>query len=260
MNNYDYIRLYKNTINPSYFGLPTLINNLLSEHNINEKQIGGVIKKFSVDNQEIKADVVYNKDFEEISIQIMSLIGNEECGVIIIYRENPTTAIIGNIQGKDTCYQSTIDKTNNGKIIMKLLIDLCKFYQCNKIKLADNAIKKLGDYSFNMSMYYTMIKGYPWYCQFGFKNSYREDQEKIIKNYHKLHNKKVKDFNKNIFIDKQFIDIYDKYIDENIKDFIKLLSTFYVKNFFDTYQNIYINLGLEFINSKNYQLLHFVQS
>jgi len=96
MLNYEYFHLYRKTINPLYWGLHTLINNLISDHNLSNHQIGGEITKFLVDDQKLKANVVYNKNYEEISIQILNLTGTDECGVIIIYKENPTTAIIQN--------------------------------------------------------------------------------------------------------------------------------------------------------------------
>ena len=249
-----YPTLYRKAINSSYWGLHTLINNILIDTNINHKQIGGEIKKFTIDNKQIKADVVYNKDFEEISIQVMRLIGTEECGVIIIYRDNPTTAIIQNIQGKDKCYETTISKTNDGKIIMKLLIELCRFYKIKKILLSDNSIIKIDKFTFELPIYYTMIKGYPWYVQFGFKNSFPDEQEKIRNNNIKLKGKKVKDFDKNIFVDKEFIHLAEENKDVSIKNFIKSISYHNIEKFNRVYQQIYQNLKLERLNNKEYYL------
>ena len=58
--------------------------------------------------------------------------GTDECGVIVIYKENPTTAIIQNIQGKDNCYESTIDKTNDGKMnsnTQENILNLCLLFK-----------------------------------------------------------------------------------------------------------------------------------
>ena len=39
----------------------------------------------------------------------------------------------------DTCYESTIENISHGKIIVKLMIALCKKYQVKKILLSDNS-------------------------------------------------------------------------------------------------------------------------
>lgn len=254
MLNYEYFHLYRKAINPLYWGLHTLINNLISDHNLSNHQIGGEITKFLVDDQKLKANVVYNKNFEEISIQILNLTGTDECGVIIIYKENPTTAIIQNIQGKDNCYESTIDKTNDGKIIMKLLIKLCKYYKIKKILLSDNSVKKINKITLELPIYYTMIKGYPWYVQFGFNNSFPEENLKIKNNYNKLKSKKVKDYNKNIFIDQEFIKFAEDNRELSIKSFIKSLCNHDIEKFNKVYQQIYLNLNLERLNNKEYYL------
>ena len=254
MSKIYYNDLYRKAINSSFWGLHTLINNILGDTNIHHKQIGGEITKFTIDNQDIKADVVYNKNFDEISIQVINLKGTEECGVIIIYKDNPTTAIIQNIQGKDRCYETTINRTNDGKIIIKLLIKLCKYYKIKKILLADHSIKKIGDYDLELKIYNTLINGKPWYCQFGFINSNDKDQQIIIDNFNKLNGKKVSNFPKEIFISKKFIELYDKYKDNDIKEFIRMLSLYDIKRFYDIYDKLYKKLGLRNIKNKEYYL------
>ena len=254
MTTHHYLNLYRNAINSKYWGLHTLINNIISDTNIHQKQIGGKITKFTVDNQQIKADVVYNKDFDDISIQIINLKGKEDCGVIVIYKEDKTTAIIQNIKGMDNCYESTIDKTNDGKIIMKLLIELCKSYKIKKILLADNSVKKIDKFTLELPIYYTMIRGYPWYVQFGFNNSLPEENLKINNNYNKLRGKKVKDYDRNIFIDPEFIKFTKDNQELSIKSFIKSLSFYNIEKFNRVYQQIYLNLKLERLNNKEYYL------
>ena len=92
------------------------------------------------------------------------------------------------------------------------------------------------------------------YSQFGFINSNDKDQQKIIDNFNKLNGKKVSDFPKEIFIKQKFIDLYDKYTDNDIKEFIRLLSLFDIKRFYDIYDKLYTNLGLENIKNKEYYM------
>ena len=81
-----------------------------------------------------------------------------------------------------------------------------------------------------------------------------KDQQKIIDNFNKLNSKKVSDFPKEIFIHKKFIDIYEKYKNSDIKEFIRMLSLYDIKIFYDIYDKLYKNLGLRHIKNKEYYL------
>jgi beta-lactamase class D len=99
-----------------------------------------------------------------------------------------------------------------------------------------------------------MIKGYPWYIQFGFNNSFPEENLKIKNNYNKLKGKKVKDYDKNIFIDLEFNKFAKDNKELSIKSFIKSLCNHNIEKFNRVYQQIYLNLNLERLNNKEYYL------
>jgi len=248
------ITKYRTLFNPFYFGITSTIQNIIRDYNIPNPMIGGEIKKINIDNNIIKADIVYNKEHDGIILQILNLKDKSECGVILIHSDDKSTAIIQVLQGNDSCYASTLHRSNDGKIIMKLLIQLCKFYKIKKILLADRSTKKIGKYDLDLKIYYTLINGKPWYSQFSFINSNDKDQQKIIDNFNKLNGKKVSDFPKEIFIKQKFIDLYDKYKDNDIKEFIRMLSLYDIKRFYDIYDKLYKNLDLRNIKNKEYYL------
>lgn len=252
--NYKIIHNFRDSIDYKYMGLHALIGELLDKAKLNTVQIGGVLTKFKVDNENIKADVVYNKYSDRTIIQIVRLVGTETCGVIIIDKENKKEAVIQNVQGKDHCYVSTIDNTSNSKIIVRLLIEICKYYNIRKIRLGDNTHKTINNFKFELPYLYTLIKGYPWYIQFGFKNVNEEDQNKIINNYKLLKNKKVKDFDIKVFIDSEIIKFAKDNQETDIKIFIKNVTQFYTKNFINFYKKIYYNLDLQDISNREYYL------
>lgn len=250
----DQLSKYRTLLNPFYFGITSTIQNIIRDYNIPNPMIGGKITKFSIDNNIIKADVVYNKEPDGIILQVINLKDKTECGVILIHSDDKSTAIIQVLQGNDSCYASTLHRSNDGKIIMKLLIELCKFYKVKKILLADRSTKKIGKFDLDLKIYYTLINGKPWYCQFGFINSNDKDQQTIIDNFNKLNDKKVSDFPKEIFIHKKFIDIYDKYKNSDIKEFFRMLSLYDITIFYELYDKLYKNLGLKHIKNKEYYM------
>jgi hypothetical protein len=97
MTTHHYLNLYRNAINSKYWGLHTLINNIISDTNIHQKQIGGKITKFTVDNQQIKADVVYNN--------------NANNNVSIIHEEVTNTILTIEPQNKNN--ENNLDNTDN---------------------------------------------------------------------------------------------------------------------------------------------------
>jgi hypothetical protein len=250
----DQLNKYRTLFNPFYFGITSTIQNIIRDYNISNPMIGGEITKLSIDNNIIKADIVYNKEHDGTIIQVINLKDKTECGVILIHSDDKSTAIIQTLQGNDFCYASTLHRSNEGKIIMKILIKLCKFYKIKKILLADRSTKKIGKYELDLKIYYTLINGKPWYCQFGFINSNDTDQQTIIDNFNILNDKKVSDFPKEIFIHKKFIDIYDKYKNNDIKEFIRMLSLYDITIFYELYDKIYTNLGLKHIKNKEYYM------
>ena len=250
----DQLNKYRTLFNPFYFGITSTVQNIIRDYNISNPILGGEITKLSIDNNIIKADIVYNKEHDGIILQVLNLKDKTACGIILIHSNDKSTAIIQTLQGNDSCYASTLDRSNDGKIIMKILIELCKFYKIKKILLADRSTKKIGKYELDLKIYYTLINGKPWYCQFGFINSNDKDQQKIIDNFNKLNSKKVSDFPKEIFIHKKFIDIYEKYKNSDIKEFIRMLSLYDIKIFYDIYDKLYKNLGLRYIKNKEYYL------
>ena len=143
---------------------------------------------------------------------------------------------------------------SHGKIIVKLMIALCKKYGIKKILLADNSRIAIGKYDLDLKLFYTMTHGYPWYVQFGFKNVDQDDYVIIKHNYGKLKGKKVSDFNENIFIDHKFIELARINQEMSIKQFIKEICNHDDKLFHSLYEDIYRNLGLIKPKHKQYYL------
>lgn len=249
----DKISKFRKLIKIQFIGISSLLQKLIEKYNIKNHQIGGEIKKIRVGNNDINIDIVFDSYDEGSTIHVVNLKDKTDCGVILIYNNNKTKAVIQNIRGNDNCYMPTIKNMSNGKIIMKILIEICRNNGIRKIVLGDISKKQIGKYLFNLSKYNTMINGKPWYSQFGFINT--KQQDKIDYNYNLLFNKKVRDFDKNIYINKTFIDIYDKYKDNDIKEFIKLLSIYDIKIFYKIYKKLYKKLGLKSIKNKNYYLM-----
>ena len=132
------------------------------------------------------------------------------------------------------------------------MIEICKKKNIKKILLSDNSIKKIDKYILDMKIYYTMINGYPWYVQFGFKNI--SDNEILKENYLILKGKKVKDFKENVFINKKFIELSKENLNMSIKKFIKLLSQYDINIFTDIYKKMYYKLKLKEIKNNQYYL------
>lgn len=262
-NNYIYMNKalveqifkYRNLINPNNSNISFGIVQLIKVQNINNPIIGGEIKKFTFDNKKIKANIVYNDEFDNLNIKVINLNDNSnECGVILIHKDKKRVAIIEKITGNKDSYKSSSNRSDEGKIIMKIMIELCRQNKIKKIKLGDRSHKLIGKYNFDLSIYNTLINGQPLYSQFRFINDKEEEQEKIKENYKKLNNKKVKYFQKEIFINKKFMDIYDKYKENDIKEFIRMLSIYDINIFYDIHIKLYENLKLQYIFFREYYL------
>ena len=159
-NKFAIINQYKKLIIPKYYGISLRLNNLLESY----KQIGGKLKKININDNEITYNVIYNNDSQETSIQLVTIDGSVQCAIILIDNENPDEAVLQDVHAFDNCYESTIENQSHGKIIVKLIIALCKKQNITKIMLSDNSNLKCGKDSIDLKMFYTMIKGYPWLC------------------------------------------------------------------------------------------------
>ena len=237
-------------INKKYHGISLRLTNLLE----NYKQIGGDIKKITIDDHEVTFNMIYNNDDDETSIQLLTIDGSLQCGIILIDKENPIEAIFQDVHAHDNCYDSTIENMSHGKIIVKLMIALCKKYGIKKILLSDNSRIVIDRYDLDLKLFYTMTHGYPWYVQFGFKNMDKDDYLIMKKNYKLLKGKKVSDFDKNVFIDQKFIKLAKDNMDMSIKQFIKEICNHDIKLFHSLYEDIYKNLGLIKPKHKQYYL------
>ena len=58
----DQLNKYRTLFNPFYFGITSTVQNIIRDYNISNPIIGGEITKSSIDNNIIKADIVYNKE------------------------------------------------------------------------------------------------------------------------------------------------------------------------------------------------------
>ena len=105
MNKFEFIKQYQNLINPKYHGISLRISHLLD----NYKQIGGKLKMISINDNKYKINLIKNTDDELIDLNLLSIDGTLQCGVILIHKDNPEIAIIQDIHAYDTCYESTID-------------------------------------------------------------------------------------------------------------------------------------------------------
>lgn len=248
---WDIINQYKNMINVKYWGIQCRITNLINEER-QHKQLGGDLKKITIDNNDIKYNIVYNNNPNDLNIQLLTIDGSLQCGIILFDKDNKTEAIFQDVHAYDNCYQSTVENTSHGKMIVKLMIEICKKKNIKKILLSDNSIKKIDKYILDMKIYYTMINGYPWYVQFGFKNV--SDNEILKENYLILKGNKVKDFKENVFINKRFIELSKENLDMSIKKFIKLLSHYDINIFTDVYKKMYDKLKLKEIKNNQYYL------
>jgi len=88
-NKFDIIKSYRIIVNKKYHGISLRLTNLLE----NYSQIGGDIKKITIDNHKVKFNMIYNNDDDEMSIQLLTMDGSLQCGIILIDKENPTEAI-----------------------------------------------------------------------------------------------------------------------------------------------------------------------
>jgi len=131
---------------------------------------------------------------------------------------------------------------SHGKIIVKLMIAICRKYGVKKIMLADNSRITINKYDLDLKLFYTMTHGYPWYVQFGFKNEDPDDYLIIKHNYKLLKGKKVSDFDENVFIDHKFIEFARSNMDMFIKQFIKEICNLDIKLFHGLYEEIYIEI------------------
>jgi hypothetical protein len=253
-NKWKLIRQYKNMINSNYHGISLRLTELLRDDKYSNKLIGGELKKISYNTGEVIFNIEKNDDPTDLHIQLLTINGSKQCGLIIIDPEKKTEASFQDIHANDGCYISTIENSNDGKNIVELMIELCKYYGIKRIELKDTSIKKIENYDLELSMYYTMIKGVPWYVQFGFKNIDKEEQDKISRNFMKLKDKKVGDFNENVFIVDIYINLCRKFKNIPIKIFIKMISYYNLKLFANIYDKIYDNLKLEKIIKKVYYL------
>jgi len=254
MNKWKLIREYKNIFNSNYHGISLRLTELLRDNRYSNKLIGGELKKISYDSGEIIFNIDRTDNPKDLNIQLLTINGSKQCGIILIDPENKTNASFQAIHANDGCYISTVENTKDGKNIVELMIEICKYYGIKRIELKDSSVKKIDEYDIDLSMYYTMIKGVPWYVIFGFKNTEIEEQQKIKENFLKLKDKKVKDFDKNVFIVTKYIDLSKKFNDIPIKVFLKMISYYDIKLFANIYDKIYNNLKLEKIIKRVYYM------
>ena len=139
---WDIINQYKNMINVKYWGIQCRITNLINEER-QHKQLGGDLKKITIDNNDIKYNIVYNNNPNDLNIQLLTIDGSLQCGIILFDKDNKTEAIFQDVHAYDNCYQSTVENTSHGKMIVKLMIEICKKKNIKKILLSDNSIKKI---------------------------------------------------------------------------------------------------------------------
>ena len=68
----DQLNKYRTLFNPFYFGITSTVQNIIRDYNISNPIIGGEITKLSIDNNIIKADIVYNKEHDGIILQVLN--------------------------------------------------------------------------------------------------------------------------------------------------------------------------------------------
>jgi hypothetical protein len=248
MQKFDIIRKYRNLINHKYYGISLRMTHLLD----NISQIGGDIIKLSIDNIKYKVNIIRNEDNDNVELQLVTIDGSLQCGLILIDKTDPINkfnAIIQDVHAFDTCYESTIEDKKSGKIVMKIMIEICKKIGVKKIMLTDTSHIPCGKYSLDLKLVYTMTHGVPWYHQFGFRSEDKANRDITRFNYQLLKDKMVKDFDKNVFVDPEYISLYDKHYDVLLGTFISKLSHINCVKFAKFYKDIYRNLGLKEIIS-----------
>jgi|LakMenE18May11ns_1017448.scaffolds.fasta_scaffold8237246_1 hypothetical protein len=86
---FEIVNLYRKLVNNKYYGISLRLTNLLD----NYTHIGGDIKKITIDDHKVKFNVIYNNEDDPISVQLLTMDGSLQCGLILLDRENPDEAI-----------------------------------------------------------------------------------------------------------------------------------------------------------------------
>lgn len=247
MNKFDLIRKYRNLVNSKYYGISLRMAHLLDSYT----QIGGDIISVPVDNVKYKVNVLHNEDDEGVELQLVTIDGSLQCGLILIDKtiKKNTTAIVQDIHAYDKCYETTIEDKKTGRAVMRIMIELCKKIGMKKIVLTDSSHIPCEKYSLDLKLVNTMKYGAPWYHQFGFRCEDKVNRDIVRYNYNILKDKKVKDFNKKIFIDEEYIKLSNKYSEVMIGKYIEKISKDDCAKFAKYYKDIYKNLGLKEITS-----------
>jgi len=269
MNNREIIYKYKNMIKSGYWGIVSRIRDLISD--VQEKSskylhIGDNLQKKNFIHNNITYVIIYNKNYNDINLYLLTIENSFQFGIILFQKENKDIAIIQDLFAFGGPNVSQIEVMEESILITNLMILICKKMNIKKILVKDNTIYKIykpntkeynkftSGIDLNMDIYYTLITGKPWYSQFGFINCNKRERKYIEDNYKKLKDKKVKDYNKDIFIDIQFIDMYEKYKETDIKEFIHILKINNIEKFLQVYDILYQKLGLNYIMYKKYYL------
>ena len=270
MNNREIREQYKNMINSKYWGITIRMNDLISDlvdQSPIHKQIGSNLQKDTLIHNSIEYIIIHNKEYNDFNFHLVTIKDSVQFGIILFQRDNKDIAMFQDAFAYGGANVSQIEFTNDTILITKLMIKICKKMNIKKILVEDNLFLKIfkpntsefykfvSGYELELNKFYTMINGKPWYSQFGFINSKKNDQNNINHNYKKLLNKKVKDYPKNIFIEKEFIDLYDKHKESDIKEFINLLKIHNVEMFNRIDHILYENLELKDIRNKHYYLV-----
>jgi hypothetical protein len=248
-NKLNDLRNFCYLVDRNYRGPYNRLVNLLSKY----KQFGGELKTITINKKGYKINVQeLEDDNNNLDISLITIDGAVHCGTILINKSKPKEAILEDMHAFDNCYETTIEDKKSGKIVMKILIELCKEKGVEVIKLADISHIPCGSSnSLDLKMVYTMTHGVPWYHQFGFIPKKSIDKEIMKHNYLIMKDKKVKDVKKEVFISEEYMKLYDKYKEELLISFIERLGKRDCKTFLIYYKTIYKNLGLlELIGKK----------
>ena len=251
MDKIQFSRFINSFLKEKDYQLPHLWN----DYNVTRFYLkGGGYEEVMIDNEKYIINIIKTKTDQEIEIQLLTLDKNDiqQCGLILLDSKNKI-GYINDIHFYNTCIKG---KINNGSLLMKSMIEICKKNNMKQIILYDKSTKLcLNKYKFQLKYLYTLLHGYPWYSKFNFTPLLDKDIKVFKHNYNIMKNLKIGDIKEIL----QKLNIYpiENYDNKYARHLFSKIVEKDCKLFYDIYEQLYKSIGLKLYSDKFTTSLEF---
>jgi hypothetical protein len=221
------------------------------------KTVNEILKKYTDINA--KVDLLESTD-DEIRIMVLTIDDKLVCASFVLNYENKVCEII------DLRSNSKYIKTSEKFIpkIIEIIKGIAKSTNMISVELSNNSYHTCANSTnnFKLDIGNTLTDGNPYYYKYGFKYQNKIDHLNVKTNYFNLKNIKTKDINiedvinmvklqiiHNKLLDdkkicKNIRSLYEKYVNNNIKKFIKSIKYDMCDIFSMICMSLYVHLNL----------------